>query len=108
MATYWSILLTAFSWAALIWSFRDNKKLLKGLLFGTFIAIWFLYASIFIPLLALISLLFILITGIGWIINKHKTMEIISCIRYNVKAFKTNYLDEPIQSNKATEKATND
>ena len=100
MATYWAILITAFSWAALIWSFRENKKLLKGLLFGTAMSIWFLYASIVIPLLVAISILFTIICGIGLLINRDKTIEIISCFHHNLIAFKAIYLDENIPNKK--------
>eukprot|EP01083_Nonionella_stella_P068624 182398_1 len=94
MASFWSIIVTIFSWTALIWSFRDNKKLLKGLLFGTVIAIWFLYASIIIPTLVILGMLLCVIVVIGLLIHREKTIEIVSRIHYGLLSFKKQYLDE--------------
>lgn len=90
MDVLWNIL----AWAMLIWGFKDHKKVLKGLLFGSVALIWFLYAPIVVPAVILSSLLLGLIIGIGMLCNRDKTTSIVSCVQHFLSDFKRQYLDE--------------
>ena len=90
MGALWNIL----AWAMLIWGFKDHKKVLKGLLFGSVAVIWFLYAPIVVPAVVISLLLLFVIISIGMLCNREKTIEIISWVKHFLSDFKRQYLDE--------------